>query len=90
MEINAIMRSGVHLFIVVGGKTLFPDLARSFVANIHKIERFIETNPTPFIARVYRFPDEYPWYQTIAQLEGWPNDTLVAALNRLLHAPRNQ
>lgn len=54
MEINAIMRSGVRLFIVVGVKTPFPDLARNFVANIHKIERFIETHPAPFIARVYR------------------------------------
>ena len=54
IEIDAIMRAGVRMFIVVGSKTPFPDLARNFVANIHKIERFLEAHPEPFIARVYR------------------------------------
>lgn len=52
MEINAVMRARIRLFIVVGAGTPFPDLARNFVANIHKIEQFLKKN-SPLSSQEY-------------------------------------
>ena len=52
-ERDAVMRAGTGLFIVVG-KVPHQDLAENFVATIGKVERFLQANPLPFIARVYR------------------------------------
>lgn len=53
-ECDAIMRAGTALFIVIGPGANTLDLARNFIACRHKIERFIQANRPPFIARVYR------------------------------------
>ncbi len=52
-EIDAIMQSGIGLFVLVG-KATHKELAENFVATIHKIYNFIEKNSPPFIAKTYR------------------------------------
>ena len=52
-EISAVMRANVRLLLVVGSKVPFPELAKIFVANKHKILQFIRTHPGPFIVRIY-------------------------------------
>lgn len=52
-ELAAVQRHGVALLMVVG-KAPFPDLARSFVANAPDIERFVQKQTPPYIAKVYR------------------------------------
>ena len=52
-ERDAVMRAGTGLFIVVG-KAPHQELAENFVATIGKVERFLQANSPPFIARVYR------------------------------------
>ncbi len=44
--------AGSRLLVLVG-KATFPELAENFVACIPKIERFLQKNAAPFIARVY-------------------------------------
>ena len=56
-EKSAVIQAGVGLFIVVGRKATFSELAWNFIATLPKIERFIEKYLRPFIARIYR-PDE--------------------------------
>jgi PIN like domain len=52
-ELAAVMTHRVALLVVVG-KAPFPDLARSFVATLPRIETFLEAHTAPFIAKVYR------------------------------------
>lgn len=53
-ERDAMFRVGTRLFIVIGPQVPFQELADNFVACIHKIERFLQKNPAPFIAKIYR------------------------------------
>jgi hypothetical protein len=50
---DAVMKNRLALLVVMG-KAPFADLARSFVATIARIERFLERNEPPLIAKVYR------------------------------------
>jgi len=52
-ELNAVMQHGVALLVIVG-KAPFPDLARAFVNSRLVVERFLQQNKPPFIAKVYR------------------------------------
>ena len=56
-ELNAVMRAGVGLFLVVG-RAHQSTLADNFVACIPKIERFLKKNNPPFVAKVYQPPPE--------------------------------
>ena len=53
-ELSAVMNSGVGLFIVVGGEVRHRELAENFIDCENKIQRFLEKNSPPFIAKVYR------------------------------------
>ena len=52
-ELQAVVRHQVALLVVVG-KVPFPELAENFVRTLSRIERFLDRNPPPFIAKVYR------------------------------------
>jgi PIN like domain len=52
-ERDAVMRHSVALLVIVG-KAPFPELATAFVATLPRIERFLESQKPPFIAKVYR------------------------------------
>lgn len=52
-EKNAVMQAGVGLFVLVGS-TSHRELAENFIATIDKVADFIENNPPPFIAKIYR------------------------------------
>ena len=52
-ERDAVMRHGVALLVIVG-KAPFPDLARSFVNTLPRIEEFVKRHKRPFVAKVYR------------------------------------
>lgn len=52
-ERRAVMENGIAMFVLVGAAP-YPDLARSFVALLPKVETFLDRNVPPFIARVYR------------------------------------
>lgn len=52
-ERDAMMRANARLFIVIGSKATHKELAEHFLACIHKIRRFLDKYPAPFIARVY-------------------------------------
>jgi hypothetical protein len=52
-ERDAVMRHSVGLLVIVG-KAPFPDLARAFVATLPRIEHFLASHKSPFIAKVYR------------------------------------
>lgn len=54
-EIDAIARFKIGMFVIVG-KAPLAELARNFVYTLHQIIRFIDKNPRPFIAKIYR-PD---------------------------------
>jgi hypothetical protein len=47
------MRHGVGLLVIIGAVP-FADLARAFLATLPSIERFLENQKPPFIAKVYR------------------------------------
>jgi predicted nuclease of predicted toxin-antitoxin system len=55
-EIGAVEKFGIGLFTIVG-KAPFAELAQNFVFTLPKIIKFIDKNPRPFIAKVYR-PDK--------------------------------
>lgn len=55
-EIAAVEKFEIGLFVIVG-KAPFPELAYNFVLTLPNIIKFIENNPRPFIAKVYR-PDK--------------------------------
>ena len=52
-ELDAVMHHGVALLVIVG-RVRLEDLARSFVATLPRIARFLQNNRPPFIAKVYR------------------------------------
>ena len=52
---DAAMRAGVGLFLIIGSLP-HSTLAHNFVASIGNIERFVEKNSRPFIAKVYQPP----------------------------------
>lgn len=52
-EKNAVIRHGARLLVIIGSAP-YPDLARSFVATIDRIEAFLEQHAPPLIAKVYR------------------------------------
>ena len=52
-ELNAVMRAGVGLFLVVG-RGNHKTLAENFISCIPKIVRFLNRNSPPFVAKVYR------------------------------------
>jgi len=52
-ELDAVVKHRVALLVVVG-KTPFPDLARSFVVTLPRIEKFLDAHTAPFIAKIYR------------------------------------
>jgi hypothetical protein len=52
-EKEAVIRHGVQLLVIIGSAP-YPDLARSFVATIGRIEAFLERRAPPLIAKVYR------------------------------------
>lgn len=51
---SAVMRSGVGLFILVGGHVKAEEIAENFVNTFSKIEKFANEHDRPFIAKVYR------------------------------------
>lgn len=52
-KIAAVKKFGVGLFVLVG-KAPFIELAYNFINTLPKIERFIDKNSRPFIAKIYR------------------------------------
>jgi hypothetical protein len=52
-EKNAVKKFRVGLFVLVG-KLPFLKLAENFVLTLPKIQKFIDKNPRPFIAKIYR------------------------------------
>lgn len=52
-ERDAVIRFKVSLLVVIG-HVPYPELARSFVANLSRIEAFVAQNKAPYIAKVYR------------------------------------
>lgn len=60
-ELAAVERHRVGLLVVIG-KAPFPDLAKSFVDNAAAIERFVNGQRPPFIAKVYRTGAVTLWY----------------------------
>jgi hypothetical protein len=52
-ERDAVMRHRVGLLVIVGAAP-FADLARAFLSTLPSIERFLENQEPPFIAKVYR------------------------------------
>jgi hypothetical protein len=52
-ELAAVIEHRVGLLVVIG-KVPLPQLARSFVATRHRVEAFVQSHKTPFIAKVYR------------------------------------
>lgn len=52
-ERDTVVRCGVGLLLVVGDAPC-PALADNFVETLPKIERFLESHPPPFIAKIYR------------------------------------
>ena len=52
-EKEAVLRHRVRLLVIIGDAP-YPELARSFVVTLHRIEAFLEQNPPPLIAKVYR------------------------------------
>jgi hypothetical protein len=63
-QLEKVIQHNVRLLVLVG-KATFPDLARSFVATYSRIDAFLQRNPAPLIAKVYR--------ATPAELEGNPS-----------------
>lgn len=52
-ERDAVVRHRVALLVIVGTAP-YPQLARSFVAALPSINRFLDCHEPPFIAKVYR------------------------------------
>lgn len=52
-ELTAVVEHRVPLLVIVG-RAPYPELARSFVATLPRIERFLSEHSPPFIAKVYR------------------------------------
>lgn len=54
-EVDAIARFKIGMFVIIG-KAPLAELAQNFVYTVHQIIKFIDKNPRPFIAEIYR-PD---------------------------------
>lgn len=52
-ELDAVMRNNVALLVMIG-RAPYPELAKSFVAMLPKLEAFLDKHKPPFIAKVYR------------------------------------
>lgn len=52
-ERDMVMRSGVRLFMLIGHHT-HPVLAQNLINTLPRIHRFLDDQPAPFIARVYK------------------------------------
>ncbi|MBE9136858.1 hypothetical protein IQ254_06510 [Nodosilinea sp. LEGE 07088] len=53
-EVAAIARSGARVFILASGNLTREQMANVFVATREKLEKFAQSNPAPFIAKVYK------------------------------------
>ena len=53
-ELDAVMRAGVGLFVVIGKNVRQKDLAENFVTVIDQVQRFLKSHIPPFIAKIYR------------------------------------
>jgi len=56
-ERDMVMRAGVPLFLLIG-KHPHPVLAQNLVQTIPRLLGFLEDHEPPFIARIYRAPEE--------------------------------
>lgn len=54
-EIAAVRTHGVGLFVLVGRAPL-AELAESFIVSQDAVERFIDANRRPFVAKIHRAP----------------------------------
>jgi PIN like domain len=52
-EKEAVIRHGVRLLVTIG-RAPYPELAKSFVSTLSKIEAFLTEHEPPLIAKVYR------------------------------------
>ena len=52
-ELGAVIRHSVSLLVVIG-QAPFPQLAKSFVNTLARIESFVDQHEPPYIAKVYR------------------------------------
>ena len=69
-ELAAVVRHRVALLVVVG-KAPLPELARSYVATLPRIEAFLEAHNAPFIAKVYRGPAPDDATSSTGRIELW-------------------
>lgn len=70
-ERDAVMQAGVGLFLLIGNAP-HSVLADNFAATISKIERFVQKNNRPFIAKVYQQPPRPPGFKKQAgRVELW-------------------
>jgi PIN like domain len=70
-ERAAVMQHGVALLVIIG-KAPHPELARSFVATLPRVQRFVESHKPPYIAKVYRpSPAAAARGQTAGHVELW-------------------
>jgi PIN like domain len=70
-ELAAVMRYGVALLVIIG-KAPYPELARSFVATLPRVQRFVVSHKPPYIAKVYGLsPAEAARGQTAGHIELW-------------------
>jgi len=67
-ERAAVEKNNVGLFAIVG-KSTFDELAENFIATIQKVKKFIDKNPRPFIAKVYR--PQSPKSKKIGEVKMW-------------------
>ena len=70
-ERDAVMQHRVALLVIMG-KAPLSELARSFVATLPGIERFLVGHKPPFIAKIYRpTPAEAARGATAGHVEAW-------------------
>jgi len=70
-ERDAVMQHGVALLVIMG-KAPLSELAKSFMATLPRIERFLAGHKPPFIAKVYRpKPAEAARGATAGHIETW-------------------
>ncbi|MEM9294021.1 MAG: hypothetical protein AAGD01_20250 [Acidobacteriota bacterium] len=60
LEQLALLESGIGAFVLVGGKD-HKRVAESFLKAMHRVLRFAEKHPKPWIAKVYRDGKVKPW-----------------------------
>ena len=58
-EKDAVMRAGVGLFILVSRRATHQELAINLIKTLHKVERFVEKQERPFIAKIFCPPKEF-------------------------------